>query len=73
MAVVGIKNSFGADAAVKTAYYHGMGILSIGNLFGMDSTKPFANGISVKKIAVSGEQLPHTFIGRIIHNYIVAI
>lgn len=73
MAVVCVENSFGADAAVETTDHHGMGILRIGNLFGVQRTKTFADGIAVKKIAVSGEQPAHTFIGRIIHNYIVAI
>lgn len=67
MAVVRVENSFGADAAVETAYHHGMGILRIGNLFGVQRTKTFADGIAVKKIAVSGEQPAHTFIGKSSH------
>lgn len=67
MSVIRIKNCFGADAAVKTAHDHRMRVLGIGDLLGVKRAKTFADGIAIKKIAVSGEQLAHTFIGKSNH------
>ena len=74
VAVVRVKNGFRAHAAIKTTDNHRVRVLGTGHLLGMDSAKPLARGVAVKKIAVAVQQAAHTVVREIVfHSYILTI